>query len=200
VGITLGVSSLACAQSSAARSVAAQDETSNSKMHEAYKKWLDEDVRWIVTKEETEQFVKLSTDEERNQFIKQFWERREEQVANGAKTDFRGEYYRRIAYANQHFAAGIPGWKSDRGRIYIVYGQPDSIDSHPGGIGDVKPWEVWHYNSIQEYSPSLQESQGDKAMTVAKKDVDLKFIDTCNCGNYQLQVGRSEVVTTIRAW
>jgi GWxTD domain-containing protein len=131
--------------------------------------------------------MKLENDDERNKFIKQFWERRSQEIPGGGEDAFRKEYYRRIAYANEHFAATIAGWKSDRGRVYILYGAPESIDSHPGSVGDVKPWEVWHYNVIQEYAPPTQEAQGDRAMTVAKKDVDMKFVDTCNCGNFQLQ-------------
>lgn len=97
-------------------------------------------------------------------------------------------YHRRIAYTNQHFAATVSGWKSDRGRTYILYGPPDSVDSHPGeGEGMKRPYEVWHYNLIREYAPSAQETQGDGAMTIPRKDVEMKFIDTRACGNYLLQ-------------
>jgi GWxTD domain-containing protein len=188
VGIALGVGTLARAQSTADKKLAAEQAAGpRPPMADVYQKWLDEDVVWIITPEERARYMKLENDDERNKFIKQFWERRSQEIPGGGEDAFRKEYYRRIAYANEHFAATIAGWKSDRGRVYILYGAPESIDSHPGSVGDVKPWEVWHYNVIQEYAPPTQEAQGDRAMTVAKKDVDMKFVDTCNCGNFQLQ-------------
>ena len=97
-----------------------------------YKKWLDEDVRWIITDEERSVFMQLSNDEERDQFIEAFWARRDP-TPDTPENEFKEEHYRRIAYANEHFAAGIPGWKTDRGRIYIMYGPADEIESHPSG-------------------------------------------------------------------
>jgi len=153
-----------------------------------YQQWLDEDVRWIITPEERAGFMKLPTNDERDEFIKQFWLRRDPQPED-AKNTYRAEHYRRIAYANTHFAAGIPGWKTDRGRIYIVYGRPDSIDSHPnGGVDSAgKPFEVWHYGLIQEYGAPEQETLGYKTTVVTRKDVDMKFDDICSCGDYRLQ-------------
>ena len=110
----------------------ARAESLKEELSGAYKKWLAEDVGYIITDEERAVFKKLSNDEEREQFIEQFWLRRNpdpESLAN----DYKEEHYRRIAYANQHFASGIPGWKADRGRIYIMYGPPDEIEAHPSG-------------------------------------------------------------------
>ena len=90
-------------------------------MGKTYRKWLDEDVRWIITDEERSAFMQLSNDEERDQFIEAFWQRRDP-TPDTEENEFKEEHYRRIAYANEHFAAGIPGWKTDRGRIYIVFG------------------------------------------------------------------------------
>ena len=87
-------------------------------LSKTYKKWLDEDVRWIITDEEQKAFKLLSNDEERDQFIEAFWQRRDP-TPDTIENEFKEEHYRRMAYANEHFAAGIPGWKSDRGRIYI---------------------------------------------------------------------------------
>src|SRR5271157_2943955 len=95
-----------------------------------YKKWLNEDVRWIITPEELSAFKQLSNDEERDAFIEQFWLRRDP-TPDTPENEYKEEHYRRIAYANEHFASGIPGWRTDRGRIYIAYGPPDQIDSHP---------------------------------------------------------------------
>ncbi len=97
-----------------------------------YKKWLNEDVRYIITPEEMSAFKQLSNDEERDQFIEQFWLRRDP-TPDTPENEFKEEHYRRIAYANEHFAAGIPGWRTDRGRIYIMWGPPDEIDAHPSG-------------------------------------------------------------------
>ena len=97
-----------------------------------YKKWLNEDVRYIITPEEMSAFKQLSNDEERDQFIEQFWLRRDP-TPDTPENEFKEEHYRRIAYANEHFAAGIPGWRTDRGRIYIVWGPPDEIEAHPSG-------------------------------------------------------------------
>jgi len=186
-GIALSVVTLARAQSSADKKVAEQQSAEEASVPPMYRKWLDEDVLWIITPEERAKYLKLANDEERNEFIKQFWERRDAQAPGGGKADFRAEYYGRIAYANEHFAGADPGWKTDRGRIYILYGNPDSIDSHPAGAGDVKPYEVWHYNAIQQYAPAVQEAQGDRPLTLKKEDVDMKFVDTCSCGNLRLQ-------------
>ncbi|HUO61218.1 MAG TPA: GWxTD domain-containing protein, partial [Candidatus Acidoferrales bacterium] len=97
-----------------------------------YKTWLEQDVRWIITGEEEAAFKLLATDEERDQFIEQFWLRRDP-TPDTVENEYRDEHYRRIAYANEHFAAGIPGWKTDRGHIYIAWGPPDEIESHPSG-------------------------------------------------------------------
>jgi GWxTD domain-containing protein len=97
-----------------------------------YKKWLEEDVVYIITPEERSAFLHLSTNEEREQFIEQFWQRRNPDPDSPENT-FKEEHYRRIAYANEHYSSGIPGWRTDRGRIYIIWGPPDSSDEHPTG-------------------------------------------------------------------
>jgi GWxTD domain-containing protein len=153
----------------------------------AYKKWLDEDVAYIITDEERKAFKSLSNDEERDAFIEQFWQRRNPNP-DSPENEFREEHYRRIAYANDKFAAGKPGWKTDRGRIYIMYGAPDSIDSHPsggtydrpmdegGGETSTFPFEVWHYRYLEGIG----------------ENIDLEFVDTCMCGDYHFTIDRSE--------
>src|SRR5208337_3994559 len=133
-----------------------------------YKKWLNEDVRWIITPEEESTFKQLSNDEERDQFIEQFWLRRDP-TPDTPDNEYKEEHYRRIAYANEHFAAGIPGWKTDRGRIYIMYGPPDEIDAHPsggqydrpmeegGGNTSTYPFETWRYRYIEGLGSHSQE-------------------------------------------
>ena len=100
----------------------------------AYRDWIDKDVAFIITSQERDAFKKLKTNEEREQFIEMFWRRRDPDPDTD-ENEYREEYYERIAYANEHFSSGIPGWKSDRGRIYIMYGKPDEKETHPMGGG-----------------------------------------------------------------
>ena len=153
----------------------------------SYKKWLDEDVRWIITDEERAAFKQLSNDEERDQFIEAFWQRRDP-TPDTIENEFKEEHYRRIAYANEHFAAGIPGWKTDRGRMYIMYGPPDEIESHPsggtyerpmeegGGETSTYPFEDWRYRYIEGIG----------------QEVIIEFVDPCMCGDYHMTIDRSE--------
>src|SRR5579884_2500553 len=152
-----------------------------------YKKWLDEDVRWIITDDERKAFMQLSNDEERDQFIEAFWQRRNPDP-DSEDNAFKDEHYRRIEYANEHFAAGKPGWMTDRGRMYIVYGPPDEIDSHPsggsyerpieegGGETSTYPFEDWRYRYLEGIG----------------QEVIIEFVDTCMCGEYHMTMDRSE--------
>ena len=156
-------------------------------LSKTYKKWLDEDVRWIITDQERSAFLQLSNDEERDNFIEAFWQRRDP-TPDTPENEFKEEHYRRIAYANEHFAAGIPGWKTDRGRIYIMYGPPDEIDAHPsggtyerpieegGGETSTYPFEDWRYRYIEGIG----------------QEVNIEFVDTCMCGDYHMTMDRSE--------
>ena len=103
-----------------------------------YKKWLQEEVPYIISDEERNAFLHLQTNEEREQFIEAFWQRRDP-TPDTVENEFKEEHYRRIAYANEKFASGIPGWKTDRGRIYIMWGPPDEIDSHSQGSNYNRP-------------------------------------------------------------
>jgi GWxTD domain-containing protein len=89
----------------------------------AYRKWVNEDVAYIIEDSERKAFKALTTDEERAHFIEQFWARRDP-TPGTPENEMKVEHYRRIAYANQRFAGTIDGWKTDRGRIYITYGPP----------------------------------------------------------------------------
>ena len=129
-------------------------------LSKTYRKWLDEDVSYIISDEERKAFKQLSNDEERDQFIEAFWQRRDP-TPDTEENEFKEEHYRRIAYANEHFAAGIPGWRTDRGRIYVMYGPADEIDSHPsggtyerpieegGGSTSTYPFEDWRYRYLE---------------------------------------------------
>ncbi len=186
----LGIDAFAHAQPATNNSSTAANAAASQSLPVAYQKWVNEDVVWIITPEERAKFMKLSSDTERNQFIRQFWQRRDVQAAGDGKTDFRKTYYQRIAYANEHFvSAGKSGWKTARGRIYIMYGPPDSIDAHLAAAGPTKPYELWHYRTIQEYSKPerAQGGVGSTTTLVTRNDVDMKFVDTCNCGEFELQ-------------
>jgi GWxTD domain-containing protein len=152
-----------------------------------YKKWLEEDVVWIITDEERAAFKQLSNDEERDNFIEAFWQRRDP-TPDTEENEYKEEHYQRIAYANEHFAAGVPGWKTDRGRMYIVFGKPDEIDSHPsggsyerpmeegGGETSTYPFEDWRYRYIDGIG----------------QEVIMEFVDNCMCGEYHMTLDRSE--------
>src|SRR5580700_5464900 len=129
-------------------------------LSKVYKKWLNEDVVWIITDQERAAFKQLSNDEERDNFIEAFWQRRDP-TPDTEENEYKEDHYRRIAYANEHFAAGIPGWKTDRGRMYIMYGPADEVDSHPsggtyerpmeegGGETSTFPFEDWRYRYLE---------------------------------------------------
>lgn len=187
----LYVSTIVRAQSSSGKPAAVEVGGAQT-LPTVYRLWLDQDVRWIISPEERAAFVRLATDKERNRFIQQFWEARNP-APGTAPNAFKVEHYHRIAYANQHFAAaGIPGWRTDRGRIYIVYGPPDEIRVQPtgGGAGSARPFEIWHYRLIHEYVPlkNKQGRPGYQATIITRKNVDMKFVDVCRCGDYRLQV------------
>jgi GWxTD domain-containing protein len=143
-----------------------------------YTEWLNEDVVYIITAKERAAFQKLKNEEQRDKFIAEFWARRDP-TPGTPENEFKEEHYRRIAYANERFAGTNPGWKTDRGRIYILYGPPDEIDFHPsGGTNDkgrvLPPFEDWRYRYIDG----------------AGKDVAIEFVDRDRTGDFVLQPGR----------
>lgn len=162
-------------------------------LDKTYKKWLDEEVTYIIAPEERKAFLDLATNEEREQFIEQFWLRRNENP-DLAENTFKEEHYRRIAYSNEHFASGIPGWKTDRGRIYIMWGPPAEIESHPsggnyerppeegGGTTSTYPFEKWRYRYLEGIG----------------NDVELEFVDPSGSGEYHLTMDPSEKDALLR--
>lgn len=150
-------------------------------LKQAYKKWLDQDVAYIITPEEKNAFKKLATDEEREQFIEQFWRRRDPDPDTD-ENEYREEYYERIAYANEHYTSGIPGWKTDRGRIYITFGKPDEVESHPsggnyerpsyegGGSTSTYPFETWFYRYLAGVGSGIE----------------IEFVDPTGSGEYRI--------------
>jgi GWxTD domain-containing protein len=152
-----------------------------------YKKWLEEDVVWIISDEERAAFKQLSNDEERDNFIEAFWQRRDP-TPDTEENEYKEDHYQRIAYANEHFAAGVPGWKTDRGRIYIMYGKADEVESHPsggtyerpmeegGGETSTFPFEQWRYRYLDGIG----------------QEIIIEFVDTCMCGEYHMTMDRSE--------
>ena len=150
-------------------------------------RWLNEDVRWIITDQERKAFMQLSNEEEREKFIESFWDRRNPNP-DSEDNEFKDEHYRRIEYANDHFSSGMQGWRTDRGRIYIVFGPPDEIESHAsggtydrpmeegGGQTSTYPFEDWRYRHI--------DGIGDEVI--------VEFVDKCMCGEYHMTIDRSE--------
>jgi GWxTD domain-containing protein len=150
-------------------------------LKKAYKDWLDKDVAYIITDEERKAFKKLETDDEREHFIEEFWRRRDPDPDTD-ENEYREEYYERIAYANEHYASGIPGWKTDRGRIYIMYGKPDELETHPsggaynresyegGGSTSTYPFERWFYRYIAGVGSG----------------VEIEFVDPTGSGEYRI--------------
>ncbi|MEP6849274.1 MAG: GWxTD domain-containing protein [Acidobacteriota bacterium] len=148
---------------------------------DVYKKWINTDVAYIITKDEKKAFYALTTDEERENFIENFWRRRDPNP-DTEENEYREEYYERIAYANEHFTSGIPGWKTDRGRTYIAWGKPDEIESHPsggaydrpsyegGGSTTTYPFETWFYRHL--------DNVGD--------GIEIEFVDPTGSGEYRI--------------
>jgi GWxTD domain-containing protein len=158
-----------------------------NELDSAYKKWLNEDVVYIISSEERSSFLHLNTNEEREQFIEAFWQRRNPDQ-DSPENSFKEEHYRRIAYTNEHYASGIPGWKTDRGRIYIMWGPPDETDSHPsggtyerppeegGGETTTYPFEDWRYRYLEGIG----------------ENVEIEFVDPTGSGEYHLTMDPSE--------
>ncbi|HEV2224142.1 MAG TPA: GWxTD domain-containing protein [Candidatus Acidoferrales bacterium] len=152
-----------------------------------YRQWLNGPVSYIITPEERAVFLHLETNQERENFIENFWQRRNPDPESAENT-YKEEYYRRIAYTNEHYSSGIPGWKTDRGRIYIMWGKPDEVQSHPaggpynrpfeegGGETSTYPFEDWRYR----YLPGIGEN------------VEIEFVDPSGSGEYHLSMDPSE--------
>ncbi len=164
-----------------------REERLRRELETPYRRWLNEDVTYIITDEERTAFKRLSTDEEREQFIEQFWLRRDP-TPDSSENEYKEEHYRRIAYANDRFASGIPGWKSDRGRMYIMFGPADEVESHPSGGSYQRPWEegggqtstypfeIWRYRYIEGVGT----------------DILIEFVDKTMTGEYRMTMDPSE--------
>ncbi len=152
-----------------------------------YKKWENEDVRWIISDEERTAFDQLQTDDEREAFIEQFWLRRDP-TPDTEENEFKEEHYRRIAWANDRFASGEPGWKTDRGMIYIKFGPPDENDEHDsggpgsrsieegGGTTTFYPYEIWRYRYLD----------------CCGSDVQIEFVDPTLTNEFHMTMDPSE--------
>lgn len=164
-----------------------KDKNLYNELDSAYKKWLNEDVIYIISPEERSAFLHLDTNEAREQFIEAFWQRRNPDQDSPENT-FKEEHYRRIAYADEHYASGIPGWKTDRGRIYIMWGPADEVQSHPsggtyerpseegGGETTTYPFEDWRYRYLEGIG----------------ENVEIEFVDPTGSGEYHLTMDPSE--------
>src|SRR5258708_30326030 len=152
-----------------------QEQKLRKELQGAYYTWITRDVAYIITDEERQAFKRLQNDEEREQVVAHFWLRRDP-TPDTAENEFKEEHCRRIAYANERFASGIPGWKTDRGRIYIVFGPPDEVDPHPsggayqrpveegGGQTTTYPFEKWRYRYIEGIGNNIEIEFVDRTM------------------------------------
>lgn len=156
-------------------------------LKDAYKKWLSTDVAYIITRDEKRAFLALQTDEERENFIENFWRRRDPDP-DTEDNEYREQYYERIAYANEHYTSGIPGWKTDRGRTYIAWGKPDSVETHPsggaydrpsyegGGSTTTYPFEIWFYRHLDGVGEGIE----------------IEFVDPTGTGEYRIARNANE--------
>jgi GWxTD domain-containing protein len=166
-----------------------REEKLRKELEGPFRKWLNEDVTYIITDEERQSWKRLQTDEEREQFIEGFWLRRDP-TPDTQENEYKEEHYRRIAYANERYASGIPGWKTDRGRIYITFGPPDEIESHPsggtyerpieegGGTTSTFPFEKWRYRYLDGVGLG--------------NDINIEFVDPTMTGEYRMTMDPSE--------
>ncbi len=166
------------------RQMRARQKALSQELETPYRKWLNEDVAYIISDQERTAFKELQTDQEREHFIEQFWLRRDP-TPGTIENEFKEEHYRRIAYANEKFAAGIPGWKTDRGRIYITYGPPDEIEDHSsdgyyaapdGTTTTTYPFQQWRYRHI--------DAIGDNVI--------IEFVDPTKTGEFHLTMDPTE--------
>ena len=177
--LTAGLASPALAQDKKQKDP--NEKKKSDELKSVYKKWLDEDVSVIITDDERKAFKSLKTDEERDSFIDHFWHLRDPDP-DTPENEYKEQYYERIQYANEKYASGIPGWKTDRGRIYVRFGKPDEIESHPsggsydrpsyegGGTTSTYPFEIWWYRNIQGVGP----------------DIEIEFVDPSGSGEYRI--------------
>src|SRR2546429_41515 len=158
-----------------------RDRELRKELSSAYDSWEKNDVAYIISGEERQALHRLSNDDERDTFIEQFWKRRDP-TPDTEENEFKEEHYRRIAYANERFASGTPGWKTDRGQIYIKFGPPDEIESHPsggsyqrpieegGGSTTAFPFEKWRYRYLENVGT----------------DIVIEFVDRTQSGEYRM--------------
>lgn len=141
------------------------------KLAPKYKAWLEDEVVYLITPRERQVFLDLASDRERDLFIESFWRHRDDSPET-ERNEFREEHFKRIAYANGHFiGSGRPGWKTDRGKIYIILGPPRSIRPY-GGTDAVLPCEVWSYQGL--------------AIPGVPNEFDLLFFQKNHIGDYVL--------------
>jgi GWxTD domain-containing protein len=133
-------------------------------------------VVYIIADEERAAFQRLTTDAEREKFIEQFWLRRDPKPGT-VENEFKKEHFRRIAYANDRFRtrSGRPGWQTDRGHMYIVYGPPDELEAHPSGAANRPPFEIWKYWHVERIGDNLF----------------ITFVDRTGSGDYSLAPGNA---------
>jgi GWxTD domain-containing protein len=121
-----------------------------AKIPEKYRVWLEDEVFYIITPREKSVFLALTTDRERDLFIEAFWKHRDPTPGTDAN-EFKVEHYRRLEYANKRFRGyGKPGWKTDRGKIYVLLGEPMSRREF-NGQETYYAAQIWSYQGIHGF-------------------------------------------------
>jgi GWxTD domain-containing protein len=129
--------------------------TGRSVMASEYATMTEEEVdkefdqtRYISTKQELDHYRNLKGVDAKRQAMFDFWSKRDD-GKNGSMNEAKQEHFKRIEYSNANFRSGQKeGWKTDRGRVYVMYGPPDEVERHVNEI-DTKPYEIWQYHSLQ---------------------------------------------------
>lgn len=185
--LTVGATAVLAQEETPSQDTSTKVRKVGKEVEKIYSDWVNKDVAYIITNEEKKAFKQLKTDEERENFIANFWLRRDPNP-DTEENEFREEYYERIAYANEHFTSGIPGWRTDRGRIYITWGKPDGIESHPsggtydrpsyegGGSTTTYPFETWFYRYLEGVGSGIE----------------IEFVDPTGTGEYRIARNANE--------
>ncbi len=175
------------AKSESAKELRRRDKKLAKELNPDDANWLLNEVPDIITDAERRAFLELGTEEEREQFKEIFWRDRNPEPESPVNP-VREEHYRRLAYADEHFASGIPGRKTDRGRIYVIWGPPDEIESHPtggtydrppeqgGGSTSTYPWNLWRYRHLEGIG----------------ENIEIEFVDPGGSGEYHMALDPCE--------
>lgn len=183
------------------RSLTAAESVAQKELNSPYADFIIGPIQYIIAPQERAAFLQLTTDEERQRFIEQFWERRNPNP--GAPDNvFKDEFYRRVSYADQHFAyPGVPGWKTDRGHYWLAWGPPDEIEHHPAGFYGPDAVETWVYQYIPGFGHSVYltfvDRKGNGDFTLTPRDLKMPGVRAAESIMRGPEARQNNVVVTI---